>query len=192
MQTLNPLRPQGAREEVVTLDAAEADGSVAAAGNVLVVDPDESCRSACKAALEQDGLAVDEASGGKQGLEVALAGKHDVLVLAEEMPEVNGIDLLRYFRQHPVHSQATILMLSSNATPETATRLLTAGADDHVSKPVDPQQFRDRVKTALQLKQRQAQAVAAPEPPRPPEPKPRARGRRFGKLLRPLGWLFGA
>ena len=83
-------------------------------------------------------------------------------------------------------------MLSANAAPESATRLLTAGADDHVTKPVDPQQFRERVQAALQqYKPPQAQPVSPTEPSQPAGPNPAAPGKRRAGLLRPLGWLFG-
>ena len=83
-----------------------------------------------------------------------------------------------------------LLGLCADLAPEAISQILAAGADDYLLKPVDPLQFRTRVKTALHLKHAQEQNDAAtPEPAveraAPPPP-------RFKRLLRPLGWLFGA
>jgi CheY-like chemotaxis protein len=192
MQALNPLRPEALREEFVTLSLPEMPRS-APAGRVLLVEPDADCRAACAAALAEDGLATDEADNGRHGLELALAGRHDVLVLAAALPDLGGVELLRYVHQQPDHARARVLVVNDDVSPEAVTRFREAGADECLLRPVDRAELRARVQAALERKHAADVAAATPVPdPVGPAVAGTVQPRRLGKLLRPLGWLFGA
>jgi CheY-like chemotaxis protein len=192
---LRPFRSQGAASTPSINLSANAQAEARPGGNVLVVDENSDRRQACTTALLEEELLIDEAADGKVGLDMALAGNHDILILAAEMGPISGIDLLRYLRQHPPRPHLKVVMLCTDATPEGIGRVLAAGADDYLTVPVDLAQFRMRVRTALHVKQgqdraREAAAVESPESLAAKESSPRGRG--LGGLLRPFAWLFGS
>jgi serine/threonine protein kinase/AmiR/NasT family two-component response regulator len=198
VQALAMLRPEGAPalEETVTGQLPEPASSC---GMVLVIDADDDARALSKLALDQEGLATDAAGSAKAGLEMALAGRHDVVLVAADLPDISGLELLQYLRKHPPRPNQKIVVLCATVTPEAISQVLTAGADDYLTKPVDPDQLRMRVKTALHLKQAQDQArvvVAAAAAgvggPGSNGNEPGGRQRRSGGWKRPLAWLFGA
>jgi putative two-component system response regulator len=158
---------------------------------VLVIDADKETRALCRLALDEDGLTTDLAANGKAGMEMILAGSYHVLVLAAQMPDFSGLDLLQYLRKHPPRPHFKIIVLCDSVEPKAIGGVLTAGADDYLTKPLDPIQLGMRVKAALHLQQSQDQAVPvlaaadtqvseAAVPERPP----------IG-WWRPLSWLFG-
>jgi CheY-like chemotaxis protein len=171
--------------------ASPEPAAAAPPGQVLVVDADPAVAEACRAALAEEGLAVD-AAGGKDGADLALAGQHDVLLLAAELPDLNALDLLRYLRKHPPCAGLKILALCATAAPEPISQVLSAGADDYLTKPLDPTQLRMRVKTALHLRQSQMKVPAVPAEPVAVSAgaDPSHRGNR--RWWRPLARLFGA
>jgi serine/threonine protein kinase len=165
-------------------------------GSILVIDHDEHVCIACKSALEEEGLTADLATVGKTAMEMAVAGQHDVLLLAAEMPGLNSLELLQHLRKHPPRANLKIIMLCARVSPDAISQVLTAGADDYLTKPVDALQLRTRVTTALHLQQVQLRAEARAVPGAAADEaeaaKRSTRRRGLGGWLRPLVRLFGA
>jgi serine/threonine-protein kinase len=197
LEALGKVVPQAGATVAAPATAAPQEAAAPVpGGTVLVIDADEQAGAACRSALAEEGLTVDLAATGKAGAEQTLAGNHDVLVLAAELPDLSGLDLLRHLRKHPPRPNLKIVMLCGTVTPEAISQVLAGGADDYLTKPVDPIQLRMRVKTALHLRQTQIQAdveaaAVAGKVSTVPAEVP-GRRRTLGGLLRPLGWLFGA
>jgi CheY-like chemotaxis protein len=77
------------------------------------------------------------------GLGIELAQKHDpdLILLDLHLPDLQGEDALRRLRELPRTQATPIVVISADATPGQVQRLLAAGADDSLTKPIDLKRF---------------------------------------------------
>jgi DNA-binding NarL/FixJ family response regulator len=86
--------------------------------------------------LEQNGFEVRKANGGKPGLELLEKSGISVAVVDFNMPEMNGLELLRELRER--QKNVAVLVLSSEEDPEISQRVLEEGAKAFLSKSTTP------------------------------------------------------
>jgi two-component system chemotaxis response regulator CheY len=103
----------------------------------LVVDDSRAVRMILARTLKELGYEVREASNGREALEVIEAEKSAVkLVLADwNMPEINGLELLKRLRQDPELSSLVVVMVTTETELDQMTAALEAGANEYVMKP---------------------------------------------------------
>ena len=103
----------------------------------LVVDDSRAVRMILAKTLKELGFEVREAANGREALEVIEAEKTAVtLVLADwNMPEINGLDLLKRLRQDPELSSLVIVMVTTETELDQMAVALEAGANEYVMKP---------------------------------------------------------
>jgi two-component system, chemotaxis family, chemotaxis protein CheY len=103
----------------------------------LVVDDSRAVRMILARTLKELGYEVREAANGQEALEIIEAEKSDVkLVLADwNMPEINGLELLKRLRQNPELSSLVIVMVTTETELDQMTAALEAGANEYVMKP---------------------------------------------------------
>ncbi len=122
---------------------------------VLIVDDEEPVRRVCRMAIQNEPVACDEVDTGPDAVARALAQAYDLVLLDVDLPGLNGEQVLRKLRQQPPAAHTKVIMLSGRTTGDDLSRLLTAGADDYLTKPFSVVQLRARVKAALRLKDAQ-------------------------------------
>ena len=103
----------------------------------LVVDDSRAIRMILVRILKQIGFEVQEAANGREALEVIEAENSGVgLVLADwNMPEINGLDLLKRLRRNPALSSLAVVMVTTETEIEQIAEALEAGANEYVMKP---------------------------------------------------------
>jgi two-component system chemotaxis response regulator CheY len=103
----------------------------------LVVDDSRAVRMILSRNLRELGFEVCEAGNGKEALDVMEAESNRVsLVLADwNMPEMNGLDLLKRLRQNPQLSSLVIVMVTTETELDQMAAALEAGANEYVMKP---------------------------------------------------------
>jgi two-component system, chemotaxis family, chemotaxis protein CheY len=103
----------------------------------LVVDDSRAVRMILGKTLKELGYEVREAGNGREALEVIEAEKNTVqLVLADwNMPEVNGLELLKKLRQKPELSSLVVVMVTTETEMDQMAAALEAGANEYVMKP---------------------------------------------------------
>jgi two-component system chemotaxis response regulator CheY len=103
----------------------------------LVVDDSRAVRMILAKTLKDLGYVVIEAANGKEALDVIGAEKTAVtLVLADwNMPEVNGLELLKQLRQNPALSSLVVIMVTTETELDQMKAALDAGANEYVMKP---------------------------------------------------------
>ncbi len=103
----------------------------------LVVDDSKAIRTILAKTLKELGFEVCEAADGREALEVIEAEKATVqLVLLDwNMPEMNGLDLLKRLRQAPEFASLVIVMVTTEAELKHIAEALDAGANEYVMKP---------------------------------------------------------
>jgi DNA-binding response OmpR family regulator len=116
-------------------------------GKVLVVDDEQRILRFVVRGLEAEGLAVDSADNGAEGLRKALEGGYDLVVLDLLMPGMDGISLLhRLMARRPAQA---VLVLSCLTATATKVRCLEAGAEDYLAKPFSLDELLARVRARL-------------------------------------------
>jgi type II secretory ATPase GspE/PulE/Tfp pilus assembly ATPase PilB-like protein/CheY-like chemotaxis protein len=116
---------------------------------VLVVEDSPTIVSVVKYFLELEGFDVLVAEDGLVGLEMALRERPDVIVSDVHMPGMGGVAMVKALRADARMSRVRIIMLTSETSVESETEGLAAGADDFISKPVEPRRLAARVKALL-------------------------------------------
>jgi two-component system chemotaxis response regulator CheY len=103
----------------------------------LVVDDSRAMRMILSRNLKELGFEVREAGNGIEALDVMEAESNGVsLVLADwNMPEMNGLDLLKRLRQNPELSSLVIVMVTTETDLDQMAAALEAGANEYVMKP---------------------------------------------------------
>lgn len=104
-------------------------------GNVLVVDDGQANRRLIKLILTKAGCDVTEAENGQEGLEAALNGTFDVVLMDMQMPVLDGYQATTKLRENGY--TGTIVALTANAMSGDQEKCFAAGCDDFVAKPVD-------------------------------------------------------
>ena len=113
---------------------------------VLIVEDDPQVRSAVRNALGEDAYAFAEAGTAREGIDLAAARQPSLIVLDLGLPDGSGFRVCREVRQW---SSASIVVLSAHHSESEKVALLEIGADDYVTKPFSPAEFRARVQAHL-------------------------------------------
>ncbi len=110
---------------------------------LLIVDDDRGLVNLIKRFLEGEGFQVDAAYDHASGLNSALSGEHELIILDVMLPGGSGFELLKALRQ-----QSSVPVLLLTARGEAVDRILglEIGADDYLAKPFDPRELVARVR----------------------------------------------
>jgi two-component system KDP operon response regulator KdpE len=114
--------------------------------SVLVIDDEPQMQRLLTVTLEASGYRVTIAENGRQGIATAAQRQHDVIILDLGLPDVNGISVLRQFRDW---SQAPVIILSVHDAEAEKIEALDNGADDFVTKPFNTGELLARVRATL-------------------------------------------
>jgi two-component system, OmpR family, response regulator len=99
----------------------------------LLVEDDIKIASFIVKGLKTAGYAVDHASDGQEGLDLALSEPYDVIVIDIMLPKRDGLSLIRHLREQKVNTPA--LILSAKGSVDDRVKGLETGADDYLTKP---------------------------------------------------------
>jgi DNA-binding response OmpR family regulator len=114
---------------------------------LLVVEDEKKLAGFIKKGLEEEGYAVDVASDGEAGLQMALDGVHDLVIMDIQLPGKDGLQILQELRKR--EKGIPVLLLTVRATIEDKVMGLDAGADDYLTKPFAFQELVARVRALL-------------------------------------------
>ncbi|MEM8809883.1 MAG: response regulator [Cyanobacteria bacterium P01_G01_bin.38] len=117
---------------------------------ILLVEDDDILAEVLVNALTAEHYAIDVATDGHMGWELASAFNYDLILLDVMLPKLDGISLCRKLRSHG--SQTPILLLTAQDTSTSKVLGLDAGADDYMTKPFDQKELLARIR-ALQRRE---------------------------------------
>ncbi len=121
--------------------------------NLLIVDDDRFVREACREAATALGYRTSTSESAAQALRLIDSQTIDVVLLDLKMPDAGGLDLLREIKHR--RPDIVVIVISGNATVQSAVQALKNGAYDYVTKPFGLQELKlllERVETHLKLK----------------------------------------
>jgi DNA-binding response OmpR family regulator len=119
------------------------------AESVLIVDDDPVVRRMLQLSFESEGFDVATAGDGLEGLEAMRADKPDAIILDIMMPKLDGMKVLDEMNGDDSLRGMPVILLSAKATSLDVDLGLKAGAADYVTKPCDPIDLVDRVRSVL-------------------------------------------
>ncbi len=130
------------------------------ARRILLIDDDLELGAMLGEYLESEGFRVEIVTDGLDGIERALSGEHDAVVLDIMLPRLNGIEVLRRLRES---IDVPVIMLSARGDEVDKVIGLELGADDYVAKPCFPRELVARLRANMRRHQ-----PADRGPPQPP------------------------
>lgn len=119
------------------------------AEKILLVEDEEKLARMVELELRYEGYEVTKAADGRTGLEQALAGNYDLVLLDIMLPELNGMEVLRRLRKE---SDVPVLMLTARDTVMDKVAGLDSGANDYITKPFAIEELLARIRAALRSK----------------------------------------
>lgn len=119
---------------------------------ILIVDDEKQLTDAVAVILKQNNYLVDCAYNGEDGLDHALSGVYDLIILDVMMPKMDGFTMLKLLRRHKV--DVPVLMLSAKSETSDKIEGLNYGADDYMTKPFNSEELIARIKALLRRKEK--------------------------------------
>ncbi len=121
---------------------------------VLIVEDDPALLLGLKDSFAAHGYAVDTAADGEAGLNLALDGAPDLIVLDIMLPKLNGYEICRAVRERGI--ETAIVMLTAKGQEDDVILGLNLGADDYIRKPFRVRELLARAKALLRRTKSQA------------------------------------
>ena len=113
---------------------------------ILLVEDEEKLARMVEMELRYEGYEVTKAFDGRTGLEQALSGKHDLVLLDIMLPQLSGMEVLRRLRRE---SDLPVIMLTARDSVVDKVSGLDSGADDYITKPFSIEELLARIRAAL-------------------------------------------
>lgn len=118
---------------------------------ILLVEDEEYMAQAVAQVLEKNNYTVDLAHDGEYGLDCALSGIYDIIILDIMLPGQSGLEILKTLRQERV--AVPVLLLTAKSETEDKVTGLDLGADDYLTKPFEMQELLARLRVLARRKQ---------------------------------------
>jgi len=124
--------------------------------NLLLIDDDVELSAMLREYLAEEGFALTVAGNGEDGVQQALTGRFEAVILDIMLPRMNGIEVLGRIRQT---STVPVLMLTARGDDVDRVIGLELGADDYIAKPYYPRELLARVRAVLRRTGGQSSSV---------------------------------
>ena len=108
---------------------------------MLLVEDNEINQEVALGQLEDAEVEVDVADNGKIAVNMVRSKDYDIVLMDMQMPVMDGIEATRIIRADSRFDQLPIVAMTANAMAADRDRCLEAGMNDHIAKPIDPDQL---------------------------------------------------
>ncbi|MEP7109110.1 MAG: response regulator [Ferruginibacter sp.] len=116
---------------------------------ILVIEDNNDIRENTAEILELAGFKTLTAKNGRQGVEVALKERPDVVICDIMMPELDGYGVLRLLRKNPGTETVPFIFLTAKTERSDLRKGMEMGADDYITKPFDDSELLNAVEVRL-------------------------------------------
>jgi two-component system copper resistance phosphate regulon response regulator CusR len=117
---------------------------------ILIVEDEPGISNFLQQGLEEESFSVDIAENGNKGLQLALSGDYDLLLLDWMVPGISGIEVCRQFRKE--FKDTPVIFLTAKDTVDETIFGLQSGANDYIKKPFHFEELLERIKVQLRPK----------------------------------------
>lgn len=121
--------------------------------SILIVDDESRNFDVIEALLNEYDYELNYASTGQEALESLEILEIDLILLDVMMPDMDGIEVCEHIKSIPKYRPIPIIMVTALTAKEDLAQCLNAGADDFISKPVNPLELKARLQSMLRIKQ---------------------------------------
>jgi two-component system, cell cycle response regulator DivK len=129
---------------------------------ILLIEDNERNRYLAAFLLRNRGHAVLEAVDGPEGIALAERERPDLILLDIQLPGLDGYEVARRLKRHPVLCAIPIVAVTSYAMAGDRDKALEAGCDGYIEKPIDPEIFASEVETFLRVGSHGSETCNAP------------------------------
>jgi DNA-binding response OmpR family regulator len=126
--------------------------------NILIIEDEADIVRFLMLELQHEGYSVSSCTNGRAGLEKALTGEFDLILLDVMLPELNGIEILRRLRKA---NSVPVILVTARDTVMEKVNGLDMGANDYITKPFHIEELLARIRMVLR--------TAEPSSPSSPE-----------------------
>lgn len=105
----------------------------------LIVEDNENNMELISFILEANGYETIKAENGLSGVDMALGEKPDFIILDIQLPDIDGMEVLKRIRESQEGKTVTIIAMTSYAMSGDKDRMLRAGFTGYIEKPIDPE-----------------------------------------------------
>ncbi len=121
-----------------------------AALKVLIVDDQKSVRQVTRMTLEEIGVRhIHEAENGVKAIDTASLQPLDLIISDYNMPEMDGLGLLRAVRGHPAARRVPFILVTGRGDKELVTKAAQAGANNYVVKPFTADILKQKIEQVI-------------------------------------------
>ena len=113
---------------------------------VLLIDDEEEFLETLSERMEIRGMEVSTAANARNAVSALDSGDYDAIVLDLQMPDMNGIEMLKVIKKN--HPDMQVILLSGQATLEAGIEAMKLGAMDFMEKPADIDSLTEKIKKA--------------------------------------------
>ena len=139
------LRVLGETHDVVGrhIETPELGEKLAAilGAKILVVEDNELNQEVALGLLESEGFVVEIANNGQEAVEMVSQYPYDIVLMDMQMPVMDGLTATREIRKLDQFKDLPILAMTANAMDQDKEKCAEAGMNDHVAKPIDPDEL---------------------------------------------------
>ena len=138
MAVMGKTSPQPAANQHGKLNISAAKDIVGA--HVLLVEDNDINQEIATELLYMAGIEVSTACNGEVAVDMALANHYDAILMDIQMPIMDGYQATRNIRRNPDRQLIPIIAMTANAMSGDREKCLEAGMNDHIPKPINPQE----------------------------------------------------
>ena len=125
---------------------------------ILIVEDEERIASFVAKGLRAEGHVTTVSADGREGLDHALSGDHDLVILDIGLPGLDGFEVAARMKADPATAAIPIIMLSAMGGRGARVIGLQSGAEEYLAKPFDPVELLARVRNLLRLREQAMEA----------------------------------
>lgn len=133
---------QTSRQELTVSDyVSSQDLSRIVGAQILIVEDNQINQEIAQELLESEGFTVEIAENGLIALEKVQQKNYDLLLMDMQMPVMDGVSATIEMRKLPQFKDLPIVAMTANAMTQDKTHCLEVGMNDHIAKPIDPEEL---------------------------------------------------
>ena len=122
---------------------------------ILVVEDSSSMRAylttVIEGGTESFELDIVEAASGFEALKTLPHHKFDAILTDIDMPDINGLELVSFLKNHPVYRSIPIMVISTESTEEDRRRAAALGAEEYLVKPFEASDLVEKLRRLLKV-----------------------------------------
>ena len=115
----------------------------------LVIEDNEDNMKLITFILEKNGYSTIRAENGKMGIELALKERPDFILLDIQLPDMNGLEVLKELRTSEIDGEIPIIAITSYAMSGDRERMIEAGCNGYLEKPIDPANIMNQIRKVI-------------------------------------------